>query len=154
MGNRVDTHANAAFDTANLALSTAALAINYDNMSNAAFDQANVATTIAQSAYDYANTIVSDTQIDPVARTTGNSAFDKANSANVLAQSVYSYANTLGINVANSLIIVTTAPANNKGSGGDTKGMVYLANDYFYYCTTAYDGTTNIWSRIASTDAW
>jgi len=55
---------------------------------------------------------------------------------------------------ANSLIIVSSAPANNKGAGGDTKGMVYLANDYFYYCTTAYDGTTNIWSRIASTDAW
>jgi len=85
--------------------------------------------------------------IDQVARNT-------ANAANVLAQNVYNYANTLGINVANSLIIVTTAPANNKGAGGDTKGMVYLANDYFYYCTTAHDGTTNIWSRIASTDAW
>jgi len=85
--------------------------------------------------------------IDQVARNT-------ANAANVLAQNAYNYANTLGINVANSLIIVTTAPANNKGAGGDTKGMVYLANDYFYYCTTAHDGTTNIWSRIASTDAW
>jgi hypothetical protein len=55
---------------------------------------------------------------------------------------------------ANSLIIVSSAPANNKGAGGDTKGMVYLANNYFYYCTSAHDGTTNIWSRIASTDAW
>jgi hypothetical protein len=55
---------------------------------------------------------------------------------------------------ANSLIIVSSAPANNKGAIGDTRGMIYLANDNFYYCTTAYDGTTNIWSRISSTDAW
>jgi hypothetical protein len=55
---------------------------------------------------------------------------------------------------ANSLIIVSSAPANNKGAGGDTKGMVYLANNYFYYCTANHNGSTNIWSRIASTDAW
>jgi hypothetical protein len=33
----------------------------------------------AQAAFDYANTIVSDTQIDPFARTQANAAFDKAN---------------------------------------------------------------------------
>jgi hypothetical protein len=55
---------------------------------------------------------------------------------------------------ANSLIVVASAPANNKGAGGDIKGMVYLANNYFYYCTANYDGTTNVWSRIASSDAW
>ena len=55
----------------------------------------------------------------------------------------------------NSLIIVASAPANNKGAGGDTKGMVYLANNYFYYCTANYtSGTANIWSRISATDAW
>ena len=83
-----------------------------------------------------------------------NLAFDAANSANVLAQTTFDYANTLGVNVANSLIMVTTEPANNKGAVGDTKGMVFLANVNFYYCTGAYDGTTNIWSKIASTDAW
>jgi hypothetical protein len=64
------------------------------------------------------------------------------------------YSNTISVAVANSLIMVASAPANNKGAGGDTKGMVYLANNYFYYCTANYDGTTNVWSRIASTDAW
>ena len=40
----------------------------------AAFNQANAATSLAQSAYNFANTIVSDTQVDPVARTTSNTA--------------------------------------------------------------------------------
>jgi len=40
----------------------------------AAFNQANAATSLAQSAYNFANTIVSDTQVDPVARTTANTA--------------------------------------------------------------------------------
>jgi plastocyanin len=84
-----------------------------------------------------------------------NLAFDVANSANVLAQASFDYANTLGVNVANSLIVVSTVPANNKGSSGDTLGMVFLANDAFYYCSTDYvDGTANIWSKIVSTDAW
>ena len=77
-----------------------------------------------------------------------------ANSANVLAQNAYNFANTLSIITANSLIFVSSLPATNKGLLGDKKGYVYLANNYFYYCTTNYDGSTNIWSRIASTDAW
>ena len=107
------------------------------------------------------STAFTGSAIDQVARNTANTAnitaeaaFSKANSANVLAQLSYNYANTLGVNVANSLIVVTTAPANNKGAGGDTKGMVHIANNYFYYCTANYNGSTNIWSRIASTDAW
>jgi hypothetical protein len=246
----VYAHTNSAYDVANTALATAAIAINYDNFANAAFDKANTAgadasgafakansaNVLAQAAYDFANTIVSDTQVDPFARTHANAAFDRANSANILAQAAFNTANnantrtiinglgnskldfnTYGANSAyltttnddstalfmgavsvelytntniqirantggtskqwtfgedgtltfpdstiqntayvraNSLIIVAAAPANNKGAGGDTKGMVYLANNYFYYCTSAHDGTTNIWSRIASTDAW
>lgn len=120
--------------------------------------QANTGGTNSQWNFNKDGTLIfPDSTIQSTAFT--GSAIDQvarnaANAANVLAQNAYNYANTLGINVANSLIIVTTAPANNKGAGGDTKGMVYLANDYFYYCTTAHDGTTNIWSRIASTDAW
>jgi hypothetical protein len=36
---------------------------------------------IAQGAYDYANTLVSDTQVDPLARSIANSAFEAANNA-------------------------------------------------------------------------
>ena len=55
---------------------------------------------------------------------------------------------------ANTLTHIGTVPSTNKGADGDTKGMVFLANNFIYYCSTNYDGTTNIWSRIASTDAW
>jgi hypothetical protein len=48
----------------------------------------------AQSAYDYANTIVSDTQVDPLARTTANAAFDVANSSSITAQAAFDKANT------------------------------------------------------------
>jgi hypothetical protein len=50
--------------------------------------------------------------------------------------------------------MVASAPANNKGAGGDTKGMVFLANDAFYYCTADFDGTTNVWSKIVASDSW
>jgi len=110
----------------------------------AAFSKANAANVLAQVAFNSSN----------VAITAADSANTRAISANTIAYSAYNYANTLGVNVANSLIIVTTAPANNKGAGGDTKGMVHIANNYFYYCTANHDGSTNIWSRIASTDAW
>lgn len=49
---------------------------------------------IAQSAYDYANTIVSDTQVDLLARATANDAFDAANSATTTAQAAFDKANT------------------------------------------------------------
>jgi hypothetical protein len=50
--------------------------------------------------------------------------------------------------------MVASEPANNKGAGGDTKGMVFLANDAFYYCTADFDGTTNVWSKIVASDSW
>jgi len=50
---------------------------------------------ISQSAYNYANTIVSDTQIDPLARSTANAAFNAANNSSVLAQSAFNKANTV-----------------------------------------------------------
>jgi hypothetical protein len=89
---------NSAYDTANVALATAATALNIDNQANAAFDTANSALVLAQDAYDFANTIISDTQVDPLARTTANDAFDTANSATVLAQAAFNAANT-GVNV-------------------------------------------------------
>ena len=83
---------------------------------------------------------------------------DVANVAEILFYNTttkeITHSNAISVAVANSLIMVASEPANNKGAGGDTKGMVFLANDAFYYCTTDHDGTTNIWSRIASTDAW
>ena len=71
-----------AYNRANSANSLAQSAYNYANtlpttsIDSFARNTANGATTLAQSAYNYANTIVSDTQIDPYARTTANTASD------------------------------------------------------------------------------
>ena len=54
-----------------------------------------------------------------------------------------------------TLIIQRAAPASSIGSAGDIAGMVAADNTYFFYCTATYDGTTNIWKRIAwSADTW
>ena len=82
------------------------------------------------------------------------SSYTKANSANILAQAAFDYANTIGNNVAFSLFYTGSVPLTNKGASGDRKGYVYLANNYFYYCTATYDGTTNVWSRISASSAW
>jgi hypothetical protein len=52
---------------------------------------------IAQSAYTYANTIVSDTQIDQIARNTANAGFTVANTVNVSVQSSFTQANTANV---------------------------------------------------------
>ena len=132
---------------------------------NAAFDKANTATTTGQAAFDKANT----------ANVTGQAAFDKANTdttnisttAGVYGNATIVPVITLAANgrvssitntsisfTANTLTHIDTVPSTNKGIVGHTKGMVFLANNFIYYCSTNYDGTTNIWSRIASTDAW
>ena len=146
--NSVNVKVDSAYAFANIANIKVDSAYAFANTVNvttqAAFDRANAANVLAQAAFNSSNVAIS----------AADSANARAITANTVAYSAYAYANTLGINVANSLVIVSSAPANNKGVSGHTKGMVFLANNYFYYCTTAYDGTTNIWSRIASTDAW
>jgi hypothetical protein len=131
---RVDNHANGAYDVANTALATAAIAINFDNNANAAFDKANSANVLAQAAFDFANTIVSDTQIDPIARTHANAAFDKANSANIIADAAFVQANA-----ANVLAQAAFDNSNTKVTFNNT--FVLEANDSV---TIAYtDGSTS-----------
>ena len=75
--------------------------------------------------------------------------------ANTLTTNTFiQFPNGTTLNTANVLVFTAAAPGTNKGAAGDKKGYVYLANNYFYYCTADYDGTTNVWSRIAATDAW
>ena len=80
--------------TAAVANASYAKANNAYDVANASYAQANTATTLAQAAYNFANTIVSDTQVDPLARSTSNSAFTQANTATTLAQAAYDTANT------------------------------------------------------------
>lgn len=159
-------YANAAYTKANVASIDALSAGSYANgafsLANGVMLEVHTANTLAQSAFTLANS----------AWYNANSGFIKANSAysystNVEANTVIigSYANGAYVQAnsalvlaansnANSLIVVVSAPITNKGTVGDVKNMVYLANDVFYYCTSSYDGTTNIWSKIVSTDNW
>ena len=66
------------------------------------------ATNLAQSAYNYANTIVSDTQIDPYARTTANSATNNI----TIIQGVDATQNT-NITTANNAAWAAFTKANN-----------------------------------------
>ena len=61
---------------------------------------------------------------------------------------------TTAYNKTNSIVLVASAPSTNKGATGDKRGYVYLGNTAYYYCTADYDGTTNVWSKIDSSDAW
>ena len=111
---------------------------------NAAFDTAN-------AAYTQANNDV--TNISTTAGTYGNTTYVPVITITANGR-VSSITNTAITFTPNTVIYVGSSPSTNKGTAGDTKGMVYLANNYFYYCTADYDGTNNVWSRIAATDAW
>lgn len=66
----------------------------------------------------------------------------------------YAHANSAFDRANTSLRMINLAPTSPKGNTGDVAGMVHMSNTYFYYCTSSYNGTSNIWSRISSTDSW
>ena len=123
----------------------------FRSTTQSAYDKANSANVLAQAAFDKANTDA--TSISITAGTYGNATIVPI--VTVAANGrISAISNTAISFTANTLVYVGSAPSTNKGTAGDTKGMVYLANNYFYYCTANYDGTNNVWSRIAATDAW
>lgn len=44
---------------------------------------------------------------------------------------------------------VAPAPATSVGQTGDVAGLVALTQSYFYFCVAPYDGSSDIWKRIA-----
>lgn len=47
------------------------------------------------------------------------------------------------------------APTSSIGSAQDVAGMIAVNGSYVYYCTAAFDGTSNIWARVALTlETW
>lgn len=105
-GNTSSSVDQFARNTANTAISSITVLQGVDATQNTNITNA---TNLAQSAYNYANTIVSDTQTDPVARATANSAAANTviiqgvnltqntniTNATNLAQAAYNYANTI-----------------------------------------------------------
>lgn len=55
------------------------------------------------------------------------------------------------LNITNDRIniAVSLTPASSVGLDGDIAGDVAVDSNYFYYCTAAWDGSTNIWKRVA-----
>ena len=100
--------ANSSFNQANLSYTVANNSWSTANASyiqaNSAFSKANNALDVGQAAWNYANTIVSDTQIDPFARSTANGAFDKANNAYNVGNSAWATANA-AYNAANNVVL-------------------------------------------------
>lgn len=45
--------------------------------------------------------------------------------------------------------IISTVPASAIGAPGDKPGAISTDSNYLYVCTANYDGTTNIWKRVA-----
>jgi len=53
------------------------------------------------------------------------------------------------------VIQTTVKPATSIGVAGDKLGLTAFDGTYIYYCTANYDGSTNVWKRIAwSSDTW
>lgn len=52
-------------------------------------------------------------------------------------------------------IVSTHTPGSSTGASGDQLGDIAFDTSYIYYCTGTYDGSTNIWKRLAwSGDTW
>jgi hypothetical protein len=142
------------FSLANLDIAVDNVASFAFTTANAAFDQANTATTISTSAFDEANsaTVLAQASFD-LANTTSNTLILVSENAN----GAYDLANTNQSqlsNLVNVVVFVDTAPTSPLGDVGDKKGQVFLGNTEFYYCSLDYDGTTNVWSKIVSSDSW
>jgi hypothetical protein len=159
-----DTKAQAAFEQANLALTTAVAVgdsvtiiqgvnltqntniTHADTKAQAAFDKANTAssnTIVIQGVDDWQNTRI--TAIDSFVTGSfnkSNSAFDKANSANVLAQAAFNQANTASSNTIYTQGVDTTQ--NTRLTSVET-----LAQAAFNQANTGGGGSSNSFATIS-----
>lgn len=42
-------------------------------------------------------------------------------------------------------------PTSSVGKAGDVQGLIAISNTHLFYCTGSYNGSTNIWARVALT---
>ena len=127
----VSTRTNSAFDVANTALQTAAIALNIDNQANGAFDQANAAFNQANTAF-----------------TTGFAAFSQANTAyntavtaTTTAQAAFNTANNANANTLSGTTIAGTVTGSNLSSVGTLTILTVSANTTVGNLTISTGGT-------------
>jgi hypothetical protein len=61
----------------------------------------------------------------------------------------------LNVNGGRFRVTGNPPPASSLGVPGDLTGMLAFDNDYVYYCTGTYNGSTSIWKRVAlGNDPW
>lgn len=69
--------------------------------------------------------------------------------------STLGYTGSTGYTGSSGAFVPNNVPQHSSGSSGDLQGMIAFDVDYMYYCMADYDGSTNIWKRIAWTnDVW
>ena len=52
-------------------------------------------------------------------------------------------------------VFANTSPTNNRGTVGDVRGMMYATSQTIYICYGNYvDGSTPIWTKVASSSTW
>ena len=136
---------------------------NVNTYATSAYGQANIATTLAQAAFNYANTLISDTQIDPIARANANAALATANTSS--ANTIYTQGVDTTQNTNISLLqgAMTSANANIVQIFGITSGQNAYSQAAFSAANTAasntlytqgVDATQNTNITTANNAAW
>ena len=108
----------------------------------------NISAGYSSSSWAGGNMTLTTTQEGKITLSGSGGEFlnDSSNPNNQIA--------TIG-DVGTKAYVRVNAPASSVGQAGDV--ATYVADDasYHYYCTGTYDGTTNIWKRVAwSVDTW
>ena len=92
------------------------------------------------------NVFLNRTQSALVQQTGGESAkengylmFDRSTVKPVISQS----------GAFKEVVVKQSVPASSVGASGDTAGLISWDTNYIYICTSAHDGSTNIWKRVA-----
>jgi hypothetical protein len=83
--------------------------------------------------------------------TTGTTAY-----ANIvtLQTTVTNNFNTLQSQISTSTTFTLVPPATALGTTGHKKGMIYATTNSMFICFADYNGTSTIWTKVASTSTW
>jgi hypothetical protein len=86
----------------------------------------------------------SNANVSMTGRTLVASGFDSIVLTNLTSQ-----------NTGTVAVFANAVPTNNRGTVGDVRGMMYATSQTIYICYANYvDGSTPIWTKVASSSTW